>query len=412
MKDQQRLTDRVVRDLPPPANGARITYDADVAGFGARVTAGGARSYVLNYRTRAGRERRYTIGSAVDWQAVAARRFASDLRQRIRSGYDPLAELEEERAAPTIHALCDRFARDYLDTGKLRPATIEQYRSLMDGPANAPKRGAPRATAFEGLRKAWGPRKVEGITFADVEALHARVTHSAPYLANRLVALLSRLFNLAIRWGWRSDNPTRGIERNAETKRQRFLRPDEIAALTAALAECPDQQAANIVRLLILTGSRRNEVLAMRWDQLDLGAGVWTKPGHTTKQKTEHRVPLSAPARQILAALWAERPDGDWVFPGLGDSGHREGIKSAWPSICQAAGIAEVRVHDLRHTYASVLASAGLSLPIIGQLLGHTQTQTTARYAHLLDDPLRAATERVGAIVAGGGDASVVEFGR
>ena len=137
------------------------------------------------------------------------------------------------------------------------------------------------------------------------------------------------MFSLAVRWGWRSDNPAKGLERNPEVKRQRFLRPDEIGRLTAALAAFPDRQAADIVRLLTLTGARRNEVLAMRWDQIDLAAGVWTKPGATTKQKTEHRVPLSAAARQLLAGI---PQDSEWVFPGTGASGHREGIKSAWPA--------------------------------------------------------------------------------
>ena len=134
---------------------------------------------------------------------------------------------------------------------------------------------------------------------------------------------------------------------------------------------------------------------------LDLEQGVWTKPGHTTKQKTEHRVPLSAPALELLTAIRAKAPDdAEFVFPGR-HSGHRFDLKKPWPKICKAAGITGVRVHDLRHTYASLLASAGFSLPMIGALLGHTQPQTTHRYAHLFDDPLRQATERVGAIIAG-----------
>ena len=141
----------------------------------------------------------------------------------------------------------------------------------------------------------------------------------------------------------------------------------------------------------------------MRWAHLDLEAGVWVKPSAHTKQKKSHRVPLSAPARQLLAAL---PQTSEYVFPGRIE-GHRVEIKNDWASICKAAKLEGVRVHDLRHSYASFLASAGLSLPIIGALLGHTQTQTTARYAHLFDDPLRAATERVGAIVSpveGGGE--------
>lgn len=163
-----------------------------------------------------------------------------------------------------------------------------------------------------------------------------------------------------------------------------------------------------------MTGARRGEVLKARWDQFDLEAGIWTKPGATTKQKTVHRVPLSAPACQLLSEISAEaekevardRPERSvWVFPGRTNGQAREGVKRPWGEICRAAkltGDKAVRIHDIRHSYASILASAGLSLPIIGQLLGHTQPGTTARYAHLYDDPLRAATERVGAIVDAG----------
>jgi integrase len=151
-----------------------------------------------------------------------------------------------------------------------------------------------------------------------------------------------------------------------------------------------------------LTGARRGEVQAARWRQFDIEAGTWTKPGATTKQKTEHRVPLSAPARQLLVELRAEAAlDADYVFPSHGERGHRVELKKDWAALCKAAEITDARIHDLRHTYASLLASAGLSLPIIGALLGHTQPATTARYAHLLDDPLKAATERVGAILSG-----------
>jgi integrase len=232
------------------------------------------------------------------------------------------------------------------------------------------------------------------------------------------------MFSLAVKWELRSDNPIKGIERNAEEKRKRYLKPEELQRLTRALAEEKNEQAANAVRLLLLTGARRGEVLGATWDQFDLAAGTWVKPGATTKQKTEHRVPLSAPTLQLLAAM-RQRAKTPFLFPA-GDGPMRD-LKKHWTRICRAAGLAEqvekkrggkrwqasVRVHDLRHSYASILASAGLSLPVIGALLGHTQPSTTARYAHLFDDPLRQATERVGAIVTGianGESAEVVDM--
>ena len=159
----------MVRTLPVPAKGAKITYDGEVTGFGARVTAAGSRAFVLNYRTRAGRERRYTIGEFPAWSTAAARKHAATLKAEIRLGHDPLASLEGERSAPTVARMCDRFVEEYM--GRLRPATADLYRLLIDGPKAKPGRGQPRAAAFEGLRKAWGARKVDEITSADVEAL-------------------------------------------------------------------------------------------------------------------------------------------------------------------------------------------------------------------------------------------------
>jgi integrase len=220
------------------------------------------------------------------------------------------------------------------------------------------------------------------------------------------------MFNLSRRWyerqlptgervPLRSDNPAKGIARNPETKRKRYLQGDELARLTAAIAGHRDKQAANIIRLLLLTGCRSGEALGARWDQFNLATGVWTKPASATKQKSEHVVPLSAAARQLLSELYV--PGAEYVFPGRAGVGHRVDLKRAWPEICKAAGIHGLRVHDLRHSYASMLVSGGQTLPVIGALLGHSSPQTTARYAHLMDDPLRKATDTVGAIIEGAG---------
>ena len=213
------------------------------------------------------------------------------------------------------------------------------------------------------------------VGYGDIASVHRRVSATATYQANRAVALLSRMFNLSVRWGWRADNPAKGIERNPEERRHRYLSADELARLTAALAEHHDRQAANVFRLLLLTGARRGEVLACRWNDLNLTEGVWTKPGATTKQRTMHRVPLSAPARQLLADLYAERDGSEYVFPGRLDGGHRVEVKAAWAAICKAAKIKDLQIHDLRHSFASQLVSAGFSLPIIGGLLGHTHAR-------------------------------------
>jgi integrase len=384
-----RLTDKAVKELPKPESGNRTTYDAEVKGFGIRITAAGARSFVLNYRTTAGRERRYTIGAFPDWRTSAAREEARRLKQRIRSGHDPLAELEAERTAPTVADMCRRYREEHLP--KLRPSTQRDYERALGR-----------------IEKALGRAKVADVTFDAIDRLHRAISKQSANEANRLTAVASRMFNLAVRRGWRADNPARGVERNDEVKRERYLSSDELARLTVALADHRDQQAANILRLLLLTGARRGEVQAARWDQFDLTAGIWTKPSSHTKQKKIHRVPLSDAAALLLRDLRGQAaPGAEFVFPGRA-GGHRVEIKGNWAAICKAASISGARVHDLRHSYASVLASAGLSLPVIGALLGHTQPQTTARYAHLLDDPLRAATERASAIITGKPSAEVV----
>jgi len=225
------------------------------------------------------------------------------------------------------------------------------------------------------------------------------------------------MFVLAIHWKMRTDNPTKHIQRNTEQPRNRYLSGDEMRRLTEALAAHPNQIAANAVRLLLLTGARRGEVLGATWDQFGLKGGVWTKPSAHTKQEREHRVPLSAPALKLLVDMRTDaeqraaekrRDVSPYVFPARVGNGPMVEIKTAWAALCKAADISGVRIHDLRHSYASMLASAGLSLPVIGALLGHTQPNTTARYAHLFDEPLRAATERVGAIVTGGGQSAEV----
>ena len=245
--------------------------------------------------------------------------------------------------------------------------------------------------------------KVADVGYSDIDALHRKITASgSTYVANRCVAMLSKMFSLAIKWEMRSDNPARGIERNAESKRRRYLSGDELKRLTSALAEHPDRQFAAIVFVLLATGARKGEVLSMRWSDLKLAKNkaVWTKPGSTTKQKTDHIVPLAEPVRQLLAGI---EKAGDFVFPSSDNpTGHRAEIKS-WATLCRNAGIENLRIHDLRHSFASQLVSSGASLPLIGALLGHASPATTAHYSHMFDDPQRAAVEKIGVIVRGGG---------
>jgi integrase len=387
-----RLTDRVLKLLPAPAKGNRIYYDDLVKGFGCRVTAAGARAFVVNYRRKAdGLERRLTIGSFPEWTVAAAREEAKRLKREIDGGADPVGANREARDAATVADLCERFAQEVIP--RKRPLTQRDYRRHI-------------ATA---VRPALGRMKVAAITFADIDALHRKIGVRAPIQANRVLALLSRLFSMAVRWGLRADNPCKGIERNQEHKRQRYLTGLELARVTAALADMRDQGAANAIRLMLLTGARRGETLAARWRDIDLEGGVWVKPGATTKQKTAHRVPLSEAAVQLLAEMRQQAAaETEWLFPAPVKVGPRTAIQEAWQELRKAAAIPDVRLHDMRHSYASILASSGLSLPVIGALLGHTTASTTHRYSHLLDDPLRRATEIASAVIVGKASADVV----
>ncbi|QCN96998.1 DUF4102 domain-containing protein (plasmid) [Azospirillum argentinense] len=460
----EKLSDRGVKALPSPASGNRIVYDTEVKGFGVRVTASGAKAFVLNYRI-AGRERRYTIGSFPDWKTATAREEAKNLKKRVDRGEDPQAERDARRAAPNVAELVRQFKEDYLP--RKRPSTVQQYTLLLDNIV------VPRL----------GSRKVEDVRHSDIDAIHRELSKRTPTQANRVVAVLSKLFNWAVKHELRPDNPARGIERNGENKRARYLSPQEIAFLLDALTCHPEQASANAIRLLMLTGSRRTEVLAATWSMFDLSAGVWVKPSAHTKQKKEHRAPLSAPTLALLTAMKADAdrkaakdPESasDFLFPSPKGEGPQAELKHSWASLTRRAtvamwaaapesapgrvvaellaagqreaaakghdpatapmptyaevvklaaaqkvklppGLTDVRVHDLRHTFASILVSAGASLPLIGALLGHTQAATTQRYAHLFDDPLRAAAERVGAIVggaSGGPGAEVISLKR
>jgi integrase len=395
MAQKRHLTDAVVRRLPTPKSGKRIVLDdEEVTGFGVRITAAGARSYILRYTTRAGRERTFTINDATVCRTTVARAEAKRLREMVKAGGDPLADIEDERAAPSMVDLIERFREEHLPR----------------------KRESTRADYERMLKNHIGPHfgqhtKVADVRFEDVDALHRRITRGgSTYAANRCIAVLSKMFSLAIRWNMRSDNPARGIERNTEYGRRRYLSGEELGRLVAALAKHPDQQAANVLRVCLLTGCRRGEALSMRWADVDLTEGVWSKPPSSTKQKEHHQTPLSAPARQLLSEIreryvreHPKKPLPEYVFPGTGITGHRVELKKDWRQLTKSAQIAGLRIHDLRHSYASQLVSGGASLVLVGAMLGHASPSTTARYAHMFSDPQRAAAERVGAVITAAG---------
>lgn len=383
-----RIKDQLVRELEAPAKGNRIVYDDKLSGFGVRITSAGKRAFVLNYYFK-GRERRITIGAYPEWTVQAARKRAEEYRLQIANGIDPLEVRQAEYAAPTMRDLFARYDREYLP--KLAERSAADVRSMFQT-FILPKIGA---------------KKVEDITFDDCAAIHRFISKDRPTRANRVHEALRRSLNLAISWGWIERNPAARVERNTEHKRSRYLSQEEIGRLLDALDAHPQRTSCQAITFMLLTGCRRGEALGARWDQFDPSLRIWTKPAATTKQRREHRVPVSS---RVTALLKARRDALDalpltpaaqvspYVFAG--DQGLAlVNVKRTWAAVTKAAGLGDVRMHDLRHTFASLLVSQGQSLPVIGAMLGHTQAQTTARYAHLFDDTLMNAAELVGAAV-------------
>jgi len=413
----ERLTDNIARKALPPARGQTLIWDAEVKGFALRLTSGGAKSFVVDYRA-GGRQRRFTIGAYPDWSVQAARQAAKELKREVDQGRDPMGERHDERAAPALNDVWERYQLEHL-------------------PRKAPRSQADERSIWEKIiLPRLGKSKLGAIDHAAIDSLHRDITtiRGTPVRANRTIETLRKAFNLAIRWNWCERNPASGVRRNPEDKRSRYLTKNEIAVLVQALNNHCEPMSANAIKLLMLTGARRGEVLAATWGMFDLENGIWTKPSAHTKQRRMHRVPLNGPALRLLAEMKEEaarkaRKNGismtAYVFPGENDKPLTD-IKRTWASVCLKAGLIEqvpkksrngkplkgkdgkpvmvaqpsVRMHDLRHSFASILVSAGASLPLIGQMLGHTQPQTTARYAHLYDDPLREAAETVGKFIS------------
>jgi integrase len=381
----KRLTDGLIRKLSTDRHSI-VIYDAPngsrsdfVSGFGVRCTRGGAKSFVLNFRTKAGTERRYTIGRWPEWSLAAARDEAKELKAQIAKGRDPVREGKELRDAPTIADLAERFKEEHLPT--LRPATRRDYAGLL-----------------KLLTDEIGSSKIGNLDLADVQKLHRRISQDrGRYRANRAAAVLSSLYGEAIVWKWASSNPCVGVKRNIEQERERYLTDGELLRLMAVLDAYPDQRMANFFRLLLWTGARAGEARLATWDRFDLEAGIWRKPGTSTKTGRDNAVPLSEPARELLIKIRNGQNGAEThVFPGDGPHGELVKYADHWDRIRKAAGVPDLRVHDLRHSFASSIASSGFDLPVIGKLLGHRSQATTKRYAHLVGGILQEATEAAG----------------
>jgi integrase len=321
-----------------------------------------------------------------------ARRRAKDDIGIVARGGDPLKLKDVARDAPTLNIVADRFLED--GGAEWKPATRRLYRLVID----------------RHLRPRLGAVAIADVGADDLMKLHHRL-RATPYMANRVLAVTSTLMNWAATAGYRGQgphvNPCDGITKYRESKRKRYLAPAELVRLGCALRVAERRAAisptaVSAIRLLLLTGARVSEILSLRWREVDLVKGVLQLPDSKTGAKT---ILLSAPPVAILKA-WPHFAGSPYVFPGEGHGTrrgqHRVSLVDPWAWLRRRAKIADVRLHDLRHSYASVAVSSGHSLPIVGALLGHSQAQTTMRYAHLMDDPLRAASNATGATIAAG----------
>lgn len=404
MRTRERLTEKLIRAAEPRAKAFQI-FDADVLGLSACVYPSGHRSFMFDYRV-AGRPRRYTLGRWPEWNVTAARERAKELRREIDAGCDPLAEREDARAAPRIADLIDRYLTDH--AAHLAPRNRSDQESMLR------KLVEPQ----------WKNRLVAEIEPGDVDRLLTMIAEGrarpaaakpkgkrraplkppkpTPIRANRAGEVLRKMFNLAVVWKMRADNPASTFRRRMEVERDRYLSPAEIGRLAEALSAAENQRAAGIIRMCMLTGARLGEVRTARFEHFDLDHGAWIKPAANTKQRRVHRVPISAETAALVRLRLAAVPDGcGWLFPGdVADKDQPvQEIRRFWSAIQTEAELPGVRIHDLRHTFASLLVSGGASLEMIGKLLGHSQARTTQRYAHMMDSPLRAGVDAVAAMV-------------
>lgn len=433
-----RLTKTLVAALAA-RDKTYIEWDADLPGFGLRVTPNGAKAWIVEYRAGGGGRRapsrRMTVGSVAALSADKARNAARDVLAAVRLGADPAKDRQTAREAPTVKELFEmRLAGGWPSARgsnhhkrKPKASTVALYDLYF------------RVHILPAL----GSKRAQDVIGADVAKLHTDIGSEKPVTANRVVKTLSGFFSWVISdQKIRMENPAKGIDLFRERGRERFLSNEELARLGDALREAEtkglphlvdeakkakharktenrftkiDPFATAAIRLLIFTGARLREILHLRWDCVDLERGFLMLDDSKTGRKP---IILNAPAMQILTDLPRV---GVFVVAGKSagekDEHPRTDLHRPWSALTKRAKLNGLRIHDLRHTHASVGAGASLGLPIIGRLLGHRHPETTAKYAHLANDPLRRASEQIGSNIAAAlgeplASADVIKIGR
>lgn len=365
------FTKKTIDEFPTPTKGWQYHYDTKVRGLGIGISNTGTRTFIV-YRKVQGRPERLTLGRYPDLSIEQARNKATEANAQIAKGENPNELKREARREMSLGELFD----DYLEKhAKLHKKSWQrdqdQFRRYMAG---------------------WTHKKLSSLEKRDIQTLHAKVgADHGPYAANRLLALLHTVFNKAIDWDlWQKANPVQGIKKFREKSRERFLARDEMPLFLKALENEVNETARDYILMSLLTGARRANVLAMRWDELNLKTELWRIP--ETKNGTAHSIPLVPEAIALLEKRYKNK-QSEWVFPGTGKTGHLVEPKKAWKRVLTAAGIENLRLHDLRRTFGSWQASTGANLSVIGKSLNHKNVSTTAIYARLDTDPVRKSME-------------------
>ncbi|HEY0437111.1 MAG TPA: site-specific integrase, partial [Phenylobacterium sp.] len=394
-----RLTRKIVEgtEIGPRE---QLIWDADVSGFGVRIRPGGHRGYILQYRF-GGRTRRYQIGAhGSPWTPETARDRARVLVGQIAGGDDPQETRFGARAELSVAQLCDLYLAEGLATRK--PTSVASARSNIENH----------------IKLLLGTRRASLVTRQEVDHLLAAVAagktcrsaktakkkgfsrvQGGKGAANSAVVTLSAAMGFAVARGIRPDNPAFRVRRFPEKKLERFLSPAEIARLGEALAAAEaigvePGSAIAAIRLLVLTGCRKSEILTLKPAYVDRHHRCLRLPDSKTGHKIVH---VGAPALKVIDGICPEGSNSEYVLPGEWGTGHFVNLQRPWERIRSAAGLDDVRIHDLRHAFASLGAATGDSLLVIGALLGHRSAKTTHRYAHLAEHPVKDAADRISA---------------
>ena len=398
-----KLTKTAVDNVNPEA-ADRFLWDSELKGFGLKVSKGGRKSYVCQYRTAGGRsgdDRRLTIGQhGSPWTVEMARSEAKQILGRAANGEDPALEKQDLKKRLSVAELCDQYLLHGCGTKKASTLATDKGRIERH------------------IKPLIGRKKVQDVTRADVKKFlqdiaqgktatdvktgkrGRAIVRGGQGTATRTVGLLGGIFAYAADCGMIEMSPVVGVKRFADKKGNRYLSQQELVVLGKALRQAEldgdNPSALAILKLLVFTGARKGEIETLKWSEVDFASGYLKLADSKTGQKA---IPLNAGALQILNDQ--ERLAGnDHVFPAYRGERYYEGTPKVWERIRSTAGLNDVRLHDLRHSFASIAVSGGASLPIIGALLGHAHSATTQRYAHLSDDPLRAASDAVGNQIA------------